>query len=97
MHGEMAKPEPNLSTMPSLSKLSDKRLLDMRMCDLKLSIRDTPLQKRIEQLNQELASRGLNFRPHCWLSDDWYSPDGIPGIAIPIYCWRSKEGRNNGA
>ncbi|EMI21978.1 hypothetical protein RMSM_01097 [Rhodopirellula maiorica SM1] len=81
----MAKPEPKLSTMPNLSKLSDKRLLDMRMCDLKLSIRDTPLQKRIEQLNQELASRGLNFRPHCWLSDDWYSPDGIPGIAIPFY------------
>ncbi len=68
-----------------LTVISDQRLLEMRMCDLKLSIRESPLQKRIEQLNAELAHRGLNFRPHCWLSDDWFSPDGIPGIAIPFY------------
>lgn len=65
--------------------MTDEQLLDMRMCDLKLSIQGTPLQKRIQQLNEELAQRGLNFTPHCWLSDDWFSPDGIPGIAIPFY------------
>lgn len=65
--------------------MSDDELLEMRLCDLKLSIRDTPLQTHIEQLYGELADRGLKFRPHCWLSDDWYSPDGIPGIAIPFY------------
>ncbi len=70
---------------PDLDSLSDEQLLDMRMCDLKLSIRDTPLAARIEQLNEELAARGLRFSPHFWLSDDWYSPDGIPGIAIPFY------------
>ncbi len=70
---------------PNLAKMSDEQLLDTRMCDLKLSIRDTPLEKRVEQLNEELAHRKLNFRPHCWLSDDWFSPDGIPGIAIPFY------------
>ena len=75
----MAKKKPNLSSM------SDEQLLDTRMCDLKLSIRDTPLQNRIEQLNQELADRGLKFKPHSWLSDDWFSPDGVPGIAIPFY------------
>lgn len=70
---------------PDIAKLSDEELLDLRFCDLKLSIRDSPLQDRLEQLYGELASRGLRFRPHCWLSDDWYSPSGIPGIAIPFY------------
>ncbi|MCC9600649.1 putative zinc-binding metallopeptidase [Stieleria sp. JC731] len=65
--------------------MSDDELLDMRICDLKLSIRDTILETRIDQLNRELADRGLKFRPHFWLSEDWFSPDGIPGIAIPFY------------
>ena len=65
--------------------MTDEQLLDMRMCDLKLSIRETPLERRIDQLNEELASRGLRFAPHYWLSEDWFSPDGIPGIAIPFY------------
>jgi hypothetical protein len=68
-----------------LNRISDDQLLDMRICDLELSIEDTPLQKRIGQLNEELAHRGLRFKPHYWLSDDWFSPDGIPGIAIPFY------------
>ncbi|MCO8122068.1 putative zinc-binding metallopeptidase [Stieleria sp. TO1_6] len=70
---------------PNLSSMTDDELLDMRICDLKLSIAGTPLEARIKQLGSELAQRGLNFRPHCWLSDDWFSPDGIPGIAIPFY------------
>ena len=49
-----------------------------------------PLRKRIDQLNEELAHRGLRFKPHCWLSDDWFSPDGIPGIAIPFYLAHSR-------
>ena len=27
----------------------------------------------------------MRFRPHCWLAQEWFSPDGIPGIAIPFY------------
>jgi hypothetical protein len=29
--------------------------------------------------------RGIRFRPHYWLALEWFSPDGIPGIAIPFY------------
>ncbi len=65
--------------------MTDEQLLDLRFCDLKLSIRDTPLEGRIEQLKEELAHREINFRPHFWLSDDWFSPDGVPGVAIPFY------------
>jgi hypothetical protein len=90
----MAKRKPNLDHRTlksrsldshSLGNLSDDELLDTRICDLPLSIRDTPLEARIGQLNEELAARGLDFKPHCWLSEEWFSPDGVPGIAIPFY------------
>ncbi|MFG0289130.1 MAG: putative zinc-binding metallopeptidase [Rhodopirellula sp. JB044] len=68
-----------------LLPLSDDQLLDLRMSDLKLTIRGTVLEKRIAQLNEELAARGLKFKPHFWLSEDWFSPDEVPGIAIPFY------------
>ena len=64
----------------------DQRLLDMRLCDLKLDLkRSTRLQRLIDRLYSELKQRGLRFRPHCWLSSEWFSPDDAPGIAIPFY------------
>ncbi len=69
----------------NLDFLSDDELLDMRMCDLGVSIAGTVIEERVEQLYAELAERNIAFRPHCWLSDEWFSPDGIPGIAIPFY------------
>ncbi len=67
------------------ARLPDDKLLDLRLCDLKLKIEGTELQKRVDQLYGELRDRGLRFRPHCWLSNEWFSPDGVPGIAIPFY------------
>jgi hypothetical protein len=64
---------------------SDEELLDLRLCDLGVRIEGTRLENRIAQLHDELADRGLRFRPHCWLSDEWFTPDGVPGIAIPFY------------
>ena len=43
------------------------------------------IQKEIEALWHELKNRGFHFRPHCWLSDCWFCPDGVPGFAIPFY------------
>ena len=65
--------------------LSDDQLLSLRFCDLKLSIRGTDLEDAIQRLYGELEQRGIRFRPHCWLAQEWFSPDGIPGIAIPFY------------
>ena len=64
---------------------SDEQLLDMRLCDLHVQIKGTRLAGYIKQLHRELEAHQLNFRPHFWLSDDWYSPDGVPGVAIPFY------------
>jgi hypothetical protein len=65
----------------------DDKLLDMRFSELGLSLeRCTELVADITRLHRELADAGLTrFKPHCWLSSEWFSPDGIPGIAIPFY------------
>jgi hypothetical protein len=63
----------------------DERLLDLRLCDLDLRIEGSGLEERIAELNTELEARGIRFRPHFWLSDEWFCPDGVPGIAIPFY------------
>ena len=65
--------------------LSDDKLLEVRMCDLHVAIEGTELEPRIAELNTELETRGLSFRPHYYLSDEWFTPDGVPGIAIPFY------------
>jgi hypothetical protein len=57
----------------------------VRLCDLPLRIAGTPLEQRVERLYQELEARGIHFRPHVWLSEEWFTPDGVPGIAIPFY------------
>jgi hypothetical protein len=63
----------------------DDKLLDFRFCDLHLTVTGSQIAEPIRQLNYELAARGLLFRPHFWLSDEWFSPDGVPGIAVPFY------------
>ena len=65
--------------------LSDEKLLELRMCDLPLTIEGTDLAPRIAEINAELEVRGLVFRPFYYLSDEWFTPDGVPGIAIPFY------------
>lgn len=70
---------------PQWADWSDEQLLDLRLCDLGVKIAGSPLVPNIQQLFSELASHGLVFRPHFWLSDEWFTPDGVPGIAIPFY------------
>jgi hypothetical protein len=72
---------------PSLAwtRLSDEELLNLRFCDLKLTLPGTPLERRLNRIHAELERRGIRFRPHMWLAEEWFSPDGIPGIAVPFY------------
>jgi len=66
-------------------KWTDEELCDLRLCDLGVTLEGTWLEDCIGRLGAELERRALSFRPHVWLSHDWFSPDGIPGIAIPFY------------
>ena len=65
--------------------LSDHRLLELSISELNLNIEDTVIPARMNRLYQELHRHGLNFRPHYWLSDEWFSPVDIPGVAVPFY------------
>jgi hypothetical protein len=65
--------------------MRDEELLDLRLCDLPLRIRGTILEERIKRLYEDLNASGIRFKPHVWLGEEWFSPDGVPGIAIPFY------------
>jgi hypothetical protein len=67
------------------TRYSDDRLLALRFRDLDLRIERTVIHRRVLRLYAELERCGLRFKPHVWLSTDWFSPDGVPGIAMPFY------------
>lgn len=60
-------------------------MLDLRMCDLGIGIEGTWLEDCIDRVLEELAGRDIELQPHFWLGDEWFSPDGVPGVAIPFY------------
>lgn len=63
-----------------------EKLLDLRICDLGLGVEKSGMLKScIRQLYRELRHREFVFKPHFWLSNEWYTPDGVPGIAIPFF------------
>lgn len=62
----------------------------MRICDLGLQLERSAVMPQIRQLYGELERKQLQFRPHFWFSDEWYCPDGIPGVAIPFFLAHSK-------
>jgi hypothetical protein len=70
---------------PEWAFWTDDKLLELRFCDLGVAIDGTDIEPRIAQIAAELDARDLTFRPRYWLSDEWFTPDDVPGIAIPFY------------
>lgn len=66
-------------------RLPVQELLEVRISDLGLTIEGTWLDELLGRVEEELEARGLDFGPHFWLADEWFSPDGVPGVAIPFY------------
>jgi hypothetical protein len=64
---------------------TDTELLEVRMRDLGVRVEGTWIEECVEELYAELERHGLRFKPHVWLSYDWFVPDDVPGIAIPFY------------
>src|SRR5262245_10855455 len=65
--------------------LPDDKLSQLRLKDLNVTVEGTWLERCLRDLYDELAERGLRIRPHAWISNEWFSPDDTPGIAIPFY------------
>lgn len=70
---------------PAIERMSDDELLDLKISSLKLTIKGSPIEEAVTQLYRELRLKKLQFRPHIWLSSEWFTPDGVPGIAVPFY------------
>ncbi len=68
-----------------MERLTDEELLSVRICDLPVGIEGTWLERMVDRLYEELAEKGIRFRPHVWLAEEWFTPDGVPGIAVPFY------------
>jgi hypothetical protein len=70
---------------PRWVEWSTERMLDLRFDQLDLSIEGTWVETCIERLYEELDRKDITLRPHVWLADEWFSPNGVPGVAVPFY------------
>jgi Putative zinc-binding metallo-peptidase len=70
---------------PAWVTLQDEEIMALRICDLGARIEASELEGRIGQFYEDLAARGVMLRPVCYLGDEWFSPAGVPAIAIPFY------------
>ena len=70
---------------PVWAHWDDDKLLDVRICDLGITIGGSQLKRYIVELHNELNTCGIRLRIHFWLSDEWFTPDGVHGVAIPFY------------
>jgi hypothetical protein len=66
-------------------RLDDAALLRVRFRDLGLELSRSPVHADVLRLGTEVERRGIRFKPHVWFSTDWFSPDGVPGIAMPFF------------
>ena len=68
-----------------LASVSDETLLGERLCDLPIKLEHTLMARRVARLHGELRRRGIVALPHAWLSEEFFSPEGVLGFAIPFY------------
>jgi hypothetical protein len=69
----------------TLDRLDDESLLALRFRDIELPRGTGMVAGHMRGLYRDLAARGIRFRPHYWFAEEWFSPDGVPGIALPFY------------
>lgn len=68
-----------------LDTISEDELLNTRICDLPLTIDGTWLSECIGQLHAELEAKEITFKPECYLTDEWLTPEKETCIGIPFY------------
>jgi len=81
----VAKSNGEAHDAPFWASWSDAKLLDLRLCDLGVTLAGSRLEEPIAKVCGELRARGLRLRPHFWLGEEWFSPDGVPGVAVPFH------------
>ncbi|MFH2138665.1 MAG: hypothetical protein ABII88_09170 [Candidatus Omnitrophota bacterium] len=74
-----------LKTIIDLAQIPEEELLKLKICELPLTIEGTWLQECVNYLYEELQAKGIQFKPVCYLADEWLAPDGEPVIGIPFF------------
>lgn len=69
----------------TLERMDDESLLALRFRDIEFPRSTGTVALHMRRLSRELRARGIRFRPHHWYAEEWFSPDGVPGIALPFY------------
>ena len=77
--------QPSADAEPFWSTFRDEELLALRICDLHVRLEQGGVSQRLDQFYEELSARGVSLRPDAYLGDEWFSPEGVPAIAIPFY------------
>jgi hypothetical protein len=76
---------------PAWTRWPQSRLLDLELRELGLRIESSTLVATcVAELENDLARRGIRFRPHFWFSTEWFTPNGVPGVAVPFYLGHPK-------
>src|SRR5262245_40825583 len=64
---------------------SDEELLNLRLRDLEVDLDGAFVRGNIAELFGEFAERQISLELSFWVSEEWFSSDGIPNIAMPFY------------
>ncbi len=75
--------------MKNIDRLSNFELLATKVSDLRL-ILPVKYKNQLKVLNQKLRAKNIKWRPQTWAGEEWYSPDGIDGFAIPFTLFHPK-------
>lgn len=70
---------------PVWARYKDEELLALRICDLGVRIEGSEIEPQLADFYRLLEARGIALRPACYLGDEWFSPTGVPAIAIPFF------------
>ena len=70
---------------PTTWEIERDALLGRRISELGLTIRGSRVERLVDELYAELATKSIAFRPPVYLSDQWGCPDGTPLIGVPFY------------
>jgi hypothetical protein len=63
-----------------------QELLTKPIKELGLKLEGSPLEKYVRALYRDIERKGLRqFRPACYLTDEWGCPSGEPVVGIPFY------------
>lgn len=67
-----------------LSQLTEKELLSQRLCDLHIKPH-AEIEHSFNTALKYLSQKNILLKPHYWVSEEWFCPDGVTGLAFPFY------------